>query len=317
MFARKVDAPMMVQVPGPAQDRPSWTKVGAIAALGFIAGVAWPRLAGVRLGPALPETPAASGAQAASSSGPAEPPAASSVAFSPAPSVARSATAPSSPVALSTSTADPAPPPAASASSNEKPAVAVAHGVVLSCTDARGELLKGNACGNVTGLDAALMPRLRKLADCPDAAGSSGKLHLVVHVDFPRKALGADLGRTRGVATSEGLLGCARSDVSGASLTGVTHDNPRYAIAYTVAFGAGASAPASAHPNDEVPADSSADVVWEVALIRDAPKTGKILARLPRGTTLHVGAMKDGWFPVRYGDSFASEGWVYRGAIGK
>jgi SH3-like domain-containing protein len=61
----------------------------------------------------------------------------------------------------------------------------------------------------------------------------------------------------------------------------------------------------------------SAQVTWEVALIRDAPRTGKILARLQRGTSLRVGAAKDGWYPVKYGDGFASDGWVFRGAIGR
>jgi SH3-like domain-containing protein len=58
-------------------------------------------------------------------------------------------------------------------------------------------------------------------------------------------------------------------------------------------------------------------VVWEVAIIRDAPKTGKVVARLQRGSTLRVGAVKDGWYPVRYGEDFSGDGWVYRGAIGR
>jgi len=51
--------------------------------------------------------------------------------------------------------------------------------------------------------------------------------------------------------------------------------------------------------------------------VRDAPKTGKIIARLPRGTTIHVGPVKDGWYPVKPGSGFAGEGWVFRGAIGR
>jgi hypothetical protein len=70
------------------------------------------------------------------------------------------------------------------------------------------------------------------------------------------------------------------------------------------------------HPSG-TPADGTAQVVWDVALVRDAPKTGKILARLPRGTTIHVGPVKDGWYPVKPGGGFAGEGWVFRGAIGR
>jgi hypothetical protein len=51
--------------------------------------------------------------------------------------------------------------------------------------------------------------------------------------------------------------------------------------------------------------------------VRDAPKTGKVLARLERGTSVHVGPVRDGWYPVKYGDGFASDGWVYRAAIGR
>ena len=58
-------------------------------------------------------------------------------------------------------------------------------------------------------------------------------------------------------------------------------------------------------------------MAWDVAIVRDSPKTGKVLARLPRGTSVHLGPMKDGWFPVHYGDGFTSEGWVYRGAVGR
>src|SRR5579859_55856 len=62
MFSPKADAALSVRVPSEADDRPSWMKVGVIAALGFIAGVVWPRVAGVRLGPAVPESASASAA---------------------------------------------------------------------------------------------------------------------------------------------------------------------------------------------------------------------------------------------------------------
>jgi SH3-like domain-containing protein len=64
-------------------------------------------------------------------------------------------------------------------------------------------------------------------------------------------------------------------------------------------------------------ADGSAQVVWEVAIVRDAPKTGKIIARLQRGTMIRAGQVKDGWYPVKFGDGLSSDGWVYRGAIGR
>jgi len=57
--------------------------------------------------------------------------------------------------------------------------------------------------------------------------------------------------------------------------------------------------------------------VWEVAIVRDAPRTGQVLARLPRGTKVNLGTAQDGWFKVKYGADFSSDGWVYRGAIGR
>jgi hypothetical protein len=45
------------------------------------------------------------------------------------------------------------------------------------------------------------------------------------------------------------------------------------------------------------------------------PRT--LVARLPRGTKVKVGTSKDGWYQVKYGDGFANEGWLYRGAIGR
>ena len=51
--------------------------------------------------------------------------------------------------------------------------------------------------------------------------------------------------------------------------------------------------------------------------MRDAPKVGTIVARLPRGTKVKLGPTKDGWYQVKFGDDFGTEGWVYRGAVGR
>ena len=165
MRPRMADSPLIVQMPKPAEDRPSWTKVGVITAIGFLVGVLWPRLAGVRMGPAVPEA---------------------------------------------------------------SPASVVA---------------------------------------APASASAAGAAVLPVAI----------------VASAAPL----------------------------------ALAPGDATPAAPSAADTAAQVVWAVALVRDVPKTGKVVARLPRGVAVRVGAMKDGWLPVKYGDGFSNEGWVYRGAIGK
>src|ERR1700690_4585356 len=70
---QQTPAAITVHVPGPAQGRPRWKSVAVIASLGFVVGVVWPRLAGVRLGPSLPEAPSASLSSSASPATPSAP----------------------------------------------------------------------------------------------------------------------------------------------------------------------------------------------------------------------------------------------------
>jgi hypothetical protein len=207
----------------------------------------------------------------------------------------------------------------------------VGHGAVFACKTADGDSLKANACGTLPGLDNLLVPRLRMLAQCSDPAAASGVLHLIVHPDFALGNVGVELGRGQGVSDPEPLLACAKNDLAGTTgLAAIPHDNPRYSVSYRVTFGAagtagpsesthpdGAPVPSAHAPRSSDAADGTAEVVWEVALVRDAPKSGSVIARLPRGTAVRLGAVKDGWYPVRYGDGFSGDGWVYRAAVGK
>jgi hypothetical protein len=301
MSLRRADGPLTVHVPSAEADRPAWGRVGLIAAIGFVVGVAWPKLAGVRLGPSVPAP------LVASSAAPVEPSEAASAAV---------------PIVLPA----PAIKPAASASSPSARAsaeVSVGHGSLFACKSAGGDSLKGSECGALPGLDDLVLPRLRKLGDCPEAAAASGKLRLVVHPDFARGALSVELGRNQTVSTPEPLLACAKASLAGVSPAGVAHENPRYSVLYVASFAG--SAPASSETAPEPPAapaaerasEGTAQVAWPVAIVRDAPKTGKVVARLQQGTDLHVGPVKDGWYPVKYGEGFVSDGWIYRGAIGR
>jgi Bacterial SH3 domain len=318
MSFRRADGPLSVHVPSAREDRPSWLGVGAIALVGFAIGVAWPRLAGVRLGPAVPESTVASAGAPESSAAPGSAPTPSNVPASmPAPAALPAASHGPSATASVAATAAAAP--------SEGPVqVSVGRGTVFACKSASGESMKGSQCGSLPGLDGIVQPRLRKLADCPQAAGASGRLHLVVRPDFAREGVTVELGRDRSIANADGLLACAKAAVAPASIAGIAHDNARYSVAYSVSFGgtspqaAASGSPAAGANQAPVVADGTAQVEWEVAIVRDAPKTtGKVLTRLPRGTSLRVGAPKDGWYPVKYGDGYASDGWVYRGAIGK
>jgi hypothetical protein len=283
----------------------------------------------VRLGPSVPEgAPAASTALVAVPLNP--PPAVIPSAIPLNPSAAASpshATDPPAAVASATAGSD-APAPQVIA----KPArrVTVSHGSILSCKSADGDVLRAADCGSLPALDAAVMPRLRTLANCEGAPDSPGKLRLIVRADFDR-GISVDLDRGRSLPAPEPLFACARAALSTTNIRAMTHTEARYSIAYTVVFSPpdqSAGAPpttaiesvnlppqAETAPDHALP--QAAPVEWDVAIVRDAPKTGKIIARLPRGTTLHLGPEKDGWYPVKYGESFSSDGWVYRGAIGR
>jgi hypothetical protein len=330
---RKPDGPLSVHVPTSGADRPSWMGVGAIAIAGFVIGVAWPRLAGVRLGPSVPEgTSSASVAEPGAPSG--------SVAPVSAPVVPRPSAAPgstSAPGAPGNGT----PGNGASAAAPNVPAAAIApasasrltvsRGAIFSCKGAGGEVLKGNDCGTLPALDALVQPRLRKLADCSDAANTTGKLRLTVRADFAHDAITVDLGRDKDhdrPSTADALLVCAKTALASASLEGIAHEQTRYSVSYSAIFTSGGAASATTPPAVAVaaapatpatppPSDGTAQVEWEVAIVRDAPKTGKVIAKLQRGTAVHVGSLKDGWYPVKYGDGFATDGWLYRGAIGR
>ena len=302
--------PLTVQIPPEGSDRPSWIKVGVIAVVGFGVGVAWPRLAGIRPGPSAPaEATAAAGA--ASMRAPESPLPSASAA-------AASGAAPRRAPAASAAPSDVAAVPL----NNAPPAILVTHGAVLSCKTADGEAMKGQACGAVAAFDGLAQPRLKRLAHCPGAQGLSGKLGVVFSLDFTRNKINFSFGKST-VGNKDTLDGCLRMSLENVSLNAVPHDNPLYAVFYSVTFtprdtAAAASIPAVATGTSEPEAaPATAQVAWEVAIVRDTPRTGQVVARLQRGTKVRVGNGQDGWYRVQFGNDFTSEGWVYRGAIGK
>jgi hypothetical protein len=324
------DSPLAVEVPTPDRDSPAWVKVGVIAAVGFVLGVAWPRVMGVKLGPSAPGEAAAAAASAAASAkaagrAPEAPPASVN---------AKSAAgAPSSSVVTMGSSA------ASAVVPSGPPQVSVQRGSVIACKTSDGESKKGKECGALAGLDNVVPPHLRKLATCSAAEGQTGKLSFVATAVFPSGGLSWDVGKSSTVGNLEGITNCLKTHFSGVTATGVAHEHNRYTVAYNVTFAPAAieaAAPTKADKNakdapdsldknakedkTDAPAAASggeASVGWEVALVRDVPKTGAVVARLPRGSKVKLGAMKDGWYAIKYGDTFASEGFVYRGAIGR
>jgi hypothetical protein len=299
--------PLTVELPSEGSDRPSWIKVGAIAIVGFTVGVVWPRLAGIRPGPSAPgEVTSSTGA--ATMRAPDAPPASAAAAGeSPAASAAPSAAASEVAVPLN----------------NAPPAILVTHGVVLTCKSGEAELLKGQACGNTPTFDGLAQPRLKRLAHCPGAQGLSGKLSVVFSLDFTRNKINFSFGKNSTVSNRDTLDQCLRMSLENVSLNAVPHENPLYSMFYSVTFtprdSVAASipaAPSTTASESEAPA-GLAQVAWEVAIVRDTPRTGQVVARLQRGTKVRVGNGQDGWYRVQFGSDFGSDGWVYRGAIGR
>jgi hypothetical protein len=307
-MASRNDAPFSVHIPRAADDRPAWGKVGAIAILGFAVGIAWPKIAGVRLGPSAPgEATTASATALVDNAKHAD------TSASAAPAVMASS-APSASVAT-----------VAAPVISGPPVISVARGSIMSCKTADGATLKGaTACGGLTGFDAIAMPRIRRLGNCAGADGQTGKLSVLMFVDFNANKVGIDIGKSSTLQNLDTLAGCLRSSMQSVSLGAIDHDNARYTVFYGATFtprdanassGASSSMPSAvASANAEGPV---AQVVWDVAIVRDTPRTGQVIARLQRGTKIHLGGGQEGWYRVKYGADFSSDGWVYRGAIGK
>ena len=223
------DPPLAVEVPAPDRDSPAWVKVGVIAAVGFVIGVAWPRVMGVKLGPSAPGEAAAAAASAAASAkaagrAPEAPPAsvnAKSVPALGAPS--------SSAMAIGSGAASAAVPAG-------PPQVSVQRGSVIACKTSDGESKKGKECGALAGLDNVVPPHLRKLATCSAAEGQTGKLSFVATAVFPSGGLSWDVGKSSTVGNLEGITSCLKTHFSGVTATGVAHEHNRYTVAYNVTF---------------------------------------------------------------------------------
>ena len=304
------EAPFTVQVPLAGEDRPAWVKVGVIAAVGFAIGIAWPRVAGIRLGPSAPGESTA--ATAAASRAP-DAPSAAPVSIASAPVAAEPQASAPLPVAPS-----------------GPPTVAVTKGIVVSCRTEDNENIKGSAaCGGLSGIDAFAQPRIRRLSACTAADGAAGKLAFTLFVDFNLNRVGTDIAKSSTVPNVESIGNCLKQQFGGIlPLGAIEHTHPRYSVVYNTSFTlhdaqppgqATATLPPSATGSPAaMPVDApTAAVVWEVAIVRDTPRTGQVVARLQRGTKIHVGNSQEGWYRVRYGNGFSTEGWVYRGAIGR
>lgn len=300
----KADRPLQIDIPGPTDGRPIWSRVGLVAAAGFIIGIAWPRLAGVHVGPHAPsdsrptaEASVSASASAAPSQAPTAAPTGSNAAAAPTPS--------------------------------ENPpsdTVTVGTGKIQRCFDKKGK--KQESCGELQ-IDQLVVPKLKELSKCPAAIGLEGKLNIGFEVHFEKKEVHVTKGKKNSLPSStvQGILQCAGKEMANLALDEVPHKHTRYTLAYQLTFAKAGKPPEEPKPgandgDDEKPAGQttsetgvtgSAVVAWDTALLRKDPKDGDVVARLVRGTKVKLVGRQNDWYKVESGNK---TGWVYRGSIG-
>ncbi len=308
----KSERPLSVEIPRPGSDQPVWSRVGIIGLVGFVVGIAWPRLTGVKIGPAVPADLAAKVEATSAASASAAPRATASSSASAAPAASASASA-------SADADGDAPPP-----SNQE-LVVVGPGKILKCSDKKDK--KIDDCEKLL-FDPIAVKRLRGLSKCPSAQGLTGKMNIVFEVDFGKKEVGvkkAKKGTSLPSSTVAGVVQCAAREFGNVSLEEVPHKHRRYTLEYGLSFYGPGKHPegAAAQEGDGEPgagattsadeASGTATVAWDTALLRKEPKDGEVVARLVRGTKVKIIGKQNDWYKIESG---SKSGWVYRGTIG-
>lgn len=310
MAKAKTERPLDIEIPRPGSETPVWSRVGLIAVAGFVVGMAWPRLAGIKIGPSVPadlrvavDSPAKGSSSAAARA--------------------------SAPVAHGSASAVP---PAPSASDNppegaaaNQELVVVGPGKISKCSDKKDK--KIDDCEKLL-FDPIAIKRLRELARCPSALGLSGKLSIGFEVNFDKKEVQvkAKKGSSLPSSTVAGVIQCAGREFSNVSLEEVPHKHRHYTLVYGVTFyppgkhpeGAAQGETTDAEPvagatTAESEASGTATISWDTALLRKDPKDGEVVARIVRGTKVKIVGKQNDWYKIESGPK---AGWVYRGAIG-
>jgi hypothetical protein len=267
----KQDRPLEIDLPRPAADQPAWSKVGIIGVAGFLVGILWPRVAGLKIGPSVPvDLHGTTEASVAPSGSP-----------------------------LSPSALPGARPPAPSGAPSSEPTgsqelVVVGPGKITRCFDKKDR--KVDDCEKLQ-FDPIALPKLKDLAKCPSAVGLEGKVALGIEVNFDRKEVGVSRmkkGTSLPVSTVLGILQCAGKDFANVALDEVPHKYRRYAMVYVTTFyppgkhpddaKEGASTGADADDaagatTDATTVNGTATDIQDTALVRKTPKEGHNVAR--------------------------------------
>jgi hypothetical protein len=309
----KSERPLTVDIPRPGADQPAWSRVGIIGVVGFVVGIAWPRIAGIKVGPAVPADLRAQVEASASPSALAAPRTPGSGAASAAPA------APSAPDPGAESDTPPA--------ANQE-MVVIGPGKIIKCWDKKDK--KIDDCEKLL-FDPIAVKRMRGLSKCSSALGLTGKMAIGFEVDFGKKEVGVKQrkkGSSLPSSTVAGIVQCAAHEFGNVSLEEVPHKHRHYLLEYQLTFygpgkhpeSAGSAPPeggdgdpAAGSTTSEAEASGTAIVAWDTALLRKEPKDGEVVARLVRGTKVKIVGKQSDWYKIESG---AKAGWVYRGTIG-
>jgi hypothetical protein len=285
---------LKVEIPKPGADRPELGRVGVIAAVGFIIGIAWPWLSGVRLVPSPPNDEIAESLPAV------------------APSAGASSALPAAPPSGAPGATDAPQAPAAT----EKQSVKISDLKVTTCRGEGNKKLKD--CDKIQ-FDPVARGRLAGLARCGAAEGAEGTLSIGFDLDFEKRAIidvFAGKSTTFSREQASALIDCAKKDFAAVTLDGIDHEHARYTAFYFLEFLPPGAPSGAGSPEEQAQAASGlATVAWDVAVVRDAPEDGKIVTRLRYGTRVVVAGRKGRWYEVRY-DAKGQKGWVHRNALG-
>lgn len=285
--------PVEVRIPDDTRPGPAWTRIGAVGLVGLLVGLAWPRLAGVRVGPRVP---------GASDEVSTEAPAAPVTALAEPEPTAAPVLAASKPVRKP----------------SNKQVVVVGEGNIEHCHKGT-KRVKPEHCGRVR-LDGALAPKLQTLSTCPSAIGLAGQLEVRFDVDFKKNEIVVGAGKKSELpaTTVQGIFTCLRDYVRDVQPDKLPHTFDRYRVGYVLDFYPPGTQPRTEGAEDEAEPDSNepsglATVTWDSAPVRDEPSTGKMVMRLVRGTRVKLLSRRNDWYHVKIRNQ---EGWIYRGAIG-
>ncbi len=251
----------------------------AVAIIGFLIGIVWPRLAGVSLVPEAPvdeDTPVSESEE----------------------DVADGAVPAEEPEVIELLPED---------------RLNISQAQITSCVDGED---KSSKCDEVK-VDELIHPHLIALLGCPSAQGVFGTLSLGFKLDFENaKVTDIESGRSTDLPeeTTKELLRCAEQELSAVSLNGLSHQKDLYQIFYLLEF---KTPEAAAQDKTSVTAASGkATVQWRTALIRDeGNRDSKVVARLLTGAVVVVTGRMGEWYRVKYDDK-GREGWVHGAAIG-